>query len=74
MAMMPIPEDIIQEIGLSEPKSLKNTAQLIYDSKQYSIKIPVILIEEMEWQSGDNIQITIKTESLKLTKKDDSDE
>ena len=74
MAMMPIPEDIIQEIGLSEPKSLKNTAKLIYDSTQYSIKIHVILIEEMEWQPGDNIQITIKTESLKLIKKDDSNE
>jgi len=68
---MPIPEDIIQEIGLSEPKSLKKTAKLIHDGKQYSMKIPAILIEEMEWQPGDNIEITIKNESLKLTKKDD---
>ena len=71
---MPIPEDIIQEIGLNEPKSLKKTVKLINDGKQYSMKIPTILIEEMEWQPGDTIEITIQNESLKLTKKDDSDE
>ena len=71
---MPIPVDIIQEIGLSEPKSLKKTVKLIHDGKQFSIKVPTLLIEEMEWQPGHNIEITIKNESLKLTKKDDSDE
>lgn len=70
---MPIPEDIIQEIGLNEPKSLKKTVKLIHDGKQYSMKIPAILIEETEWKSGDTIEITIKNESLKLTKKDDLD-
>jgi len=70
---MPIPEDIIQEIGLSEPKSLKKSIKLIHDGVQYSIKIPTILIEEMEWQQGDDIEITIENESLKLTRKDDSD-
>jgi len=71
---MPIPEDIIQEIGLSEPKSLKKIVKLIHDGNQFSIKIPIVLIEEVEWQPGDNIEITIKNESLKLTKKDDSDD
>ena len=70
---MPIPEDIIQEIGLNEAKSLKKTVKLIHDGKQYSMKIPTILIEEMEWQPGDTIEITIQNESLKLTKKDDLD-
>ena len=71
---MPIPEDIIREIGLNEPKSLKKTVKLIHDGKQYSMKIPTILIEEMEWQPGDTIEITIQNESLKLTKKDGLDD
>lgn len=71
---MAIPKDIIQGIGLSEPKSLKRAVKLIYDGKQYSIKIPAILIEEIEWQAGDNIEITIKNEYLKFTKKNDFDD
>ena len=34
------------------------------------MKIPAILTEEMELQPGDTIEITIKSESLILTNKD----
>lgn len=63
-----IPPEIIEDIGLKEPISIKKTVTLIYDSKQYSIKIPAGIIEEIEWKAGDKIEIEIEGDWLKLRK------
>jgi len=63
-----IPSEIIEEIGLKEPISMKKTVALIYDSKQYSIKIPAGIIEEIKWKAGDKIEIEIEGAELKLRK------
>jgi len=58
----PIPDDIMDEIELKEPESLIKTVKLIHDAKhtkQYSVKIPTMFIEEIGWQAGDNIEIEI---------------
>ena len=57
-----IPSEIIEEIELKEPKSLKKTATLIQDTKhtkQYSIKFTVEIIESVKWVAGDKIEIEI---------------
>lgn len=63
-----VPAEIIEEIGLKEPISLKKTAPLLYDTKQYSIKIPAGIIEEVNWSAGDTIDIEIESDGLKLRK------
>lgn len=63
-----MPAEIIEEIGLKEPASLKKTTPLLYDSKQYSIKIPTGIIEEVNWDAGDKIDIEIESDGLKLRK------
>ncbi len=61
-----VPAEIIEEIGLKEPMSLKKTAPLLYDTKQYSIKIPAGIIEEVNWAAGDKIDFEIEGDGLKL--------
>lgn len=68
---MPIPKDVVEEIGLKEPTSLKKTVKLIYDAKhtkQYTLRIPAAFIEKVNWGAGDIIRIEIENRSLKLTK------
>jgi hypothetical protein len=69
-----VPADIIDEIELKEPISIKKTATLIRDIKkhthttQYSIKFPTGIIEEIMWNAGDKIEIEIENDYLKLRK------
>ncbi len=66
-----VPPEIIEEIGLKEPESIKKTVTLIQDTKhtkQFSIKIPAGIIEEVKWKAGDKIDIEIETDGLKLRK------
>jgi hypothetical protein len=66
-----VPSDIIDEIGLREPAPIKKTATLIQDikhTKQFSIKFPTGIIEEIQWAAGDKIEIEIETGGLKLRK------
>ncbi len=66
-----IPPEIIEEIELHEPESIKKTATLIQDTKhtkQFSIKIPNVIIEEIKWKAGDKIEFVIENEGLKLQK------
>jgi hypothetical protein len=66
-----VPSEIIEEIGLREPKTLKKTATLIQDTKhtnQYSIKISTDLIESVNWIAGDKIEIKIENDELILRK------
>lgn len=66
-----IPLEIIKEIELQKPVSLKKTVTLIQDkkrTKQYSIKIPRVIIEEVQWVAGDKIDIEIEDIGLKLRK------
>ena len=64
-----VPSDIIGEIKLKEPVSIKKTATLIQDvkhTKQFSIKFPIGVIEEIKWVAGDKIEIEIENDGLKL--------
>lgn len=63
-----VPPEIVEEIGLKEPVSIKKTATLIHDTKQFSIKIPAGIIEEIRWKAGDKIEFEIENERLKLRK------
>jgi len=66
-----VPPEVIEEIGLKEPKTLKKTVTLIQDTKhtkQYSIKFPVDIIESVNWIAGDKIEITIENDGLNLRK------
>lgn len=68
---MAIPDDIVEEIGLKKPTSLKKTVKLIYDAKhtkQYTLRIPAGFIEKVNWEAGDMIEIEIENGSLKLRK------
>lgn len=69
MAMPKIPPEIIEEIELQEPKSIKKTATLLQDvkhTKQFSIKFPAGIIEVIKWKVGDKICIEIEGDGLKL--------
>lgn len=61
-----IPEEIIEEIRLGEAKKIKKTVTLIGDTKQFSIKLPKAVIEEIGWKAGDKIDIEIDNTNLKL--------
>lgn len=64
-----IPPEILEEIGLQKPSAMKKTVTLIQDSKhtkQFSIKFPVGMIEEVGWNAGDKIEILIENDELKL--------
>lgn len=66
-----IPAEIFEKIGLKEPESIKKTVTLIQDvkhTKQFSIKIPAGIIEEVKWNAGDKIDIEIENDGLKLRK------
>lgn len=66
-----VPPEILEEIGLSEPKTIVKTATLIQDKKhtmQFSIKIPAGIIEEIGWAAGDQIEIRVEIDGLKLQK------
>ncbi len=68
---MPIPKDVVEEIGAKEPTSLKKTVKLIYDSKhtkQYTLRIHAGFIEKVNWKAGDMIEIELENGSLKLRK------
>jgi antitoxin component of MazEF toxin-antitoxin module len=68
---MPIPKDVVEEIGLKEPTSLKKAVKLIYDAKhtkQYTLRIPAGFIEKVKWKAGDMIEIELENGSLKLRK------
>lgn len=69
MAKPRVPAEIIEEIELQEPKSIKKTATLLQDvkhTKQFSIKFPAGIIEEIKWKAGDKINIEIEEDGLKL--------
>jgi hypothetical protein len=69
MAKPKIPSEIIEEIELQEPKSIKKRAILLQDdkhTKQFSIKFPVGIIDEIKWKKGDKISIEIEEDGLKL--------
>lgn len=71
-----IPPEILDEIGLKEPKAIKRTATLIQDkkhTKQFSIKFPAGTIEEIGWEAGDKIEIRIESDGLKLQKAEETD-
>ena len=64
-----IPKSIIDEIKLSEPKPLTKTATLIQDTKytkQFSLKIPISIIEEVGWKAGSRIAVQVDGNCLKL--------
>ncbi|NJD53872.1 MAG: hypothetical protein FIB07_13510 [Candidatus Methanoperedens sp.] len=65
-----IPPEILAEIRLKEPVSIKKNVTLLYDAtaRQFSIKIPTGIIEEAKWKAGDKIDIEIDDEGLKLRK------
>lgn len=66
-----VPPEILEEIGLSEPKTITKTATLIQDKKhtmQFSIKFPAGVIEEIGWTAGDRIEIRVESDGLKLLK------
>jgi antitoxin component of MazEF toxin-antitoxin module len=68
---MAIPKDVVEEIGLKEPASLKKSVKLIYDAKhtkQYTLRIPAGFIEKVDWKAGDMIEIELENGSLKLRK------
>lgn len=69
-----IPDDIMNEIGLKSAKKLQKTVTLIQDVKhtgQFSIKIPVEFIENVDWTAGDKLIIEVEIDSLKFTKAQD---
>lgn len=69
--MAKIPDEIISEIELQEPESLKKIVTLIQDVKhtnQFSIKIPASIIDEIDWNGGDKISIEIENGNLVLKK------
>lgn len=64
-----IPKEIIEEIKLGEPMAIKKTVTLIQDTKhtkQFSIKLPIDIIEKIKWKAGDKIEIEIDNTMLKL--------
>lgn len=66
-----IPDEIMEEIELQEPESLKKVVTLIQDVKhtnQFSIKIPASIIDEIDWNGGDKISIEIENNKLVLKK------
>lgn len=66
-----IPDEIMEEIELKEPESLRKVATLIQDTKhtnQFSIKIPASIIDEIDWNGGDRISIEIEDGKLVLKK------
>ena len=74
LTYMAIPDDIVEEVGLKEPTSLKKSVKLIYDAKhtkQYTIRIPPGFIEKVDWEGGDMIQIELDDKGLKLTRDED---
>jgi bifunctional DNA-binding transcriptional regulator/antitoxin component of YhaV-PrlF toxin-antitoxin module len=71
-----IPPEILEEIGLREPKAIKRIATLIQDkkhTKQFSLKFPAGTIEEIGWEAGDKIEIKIESDGLKLQKAEETD-
>ncbi|MFZ2412250.1 MAG: hypothetical protein WAW23_11815 [Candidatus Methanoperedens sp.] len=69
MAKPKVPAEIVEEIELQEPKSIKKTATLLQDvkhTKQFSIKFPAGIIDEIKWKMGDKISIEIEEDGLKL--------
>ncbi len=63
-----VPPEILEEIGLKEPVSIKKTATLLHDGKQFSIKIPAGIIEEIGWDAGDKVEVEIESDGLKIKK------
>lgn len=69
-----IPPEILKEIGLQEPRTIQKSATLIQDmkhTKQFSIKFPAGIIEEIGWKAGDKIEIVIENGGLKLHRNKD---
>ena len=69
-----IPPEILEEISLQKPSTMKKVVTLIQDTKhtkQFSIKFPVGMIEEIGWNAGDKIEILIENDGLKLHKAKD---
>ena len=69
MAMPKVPPEIIEEIELQEPISIKKIATLLQDvkhTKQFSIKFPAGIIDEIKWKVGDKISIEIEEDGLKV--------
>jgi len=69
-----IPPEILEEIGLKEPAPIRRSATLLQDkkyTKQFSIKFPAGLIEELGWEAGDKIEMRIESDGLKLLKVED---
>lgn len=68
MARARVPSEIIEEIELQEPESIKKTTTLLQNKQtsQYSIKFPAGIIDEVKWEKGDKISIEIEEDGLKL--------
>ena len=69
-----IPDDIMNEIGLKSAKKRQKTVTLIQDLKhtgQFSIKIAVEFIGNVDWTAGDKLIIEVEIDSLKFTKAQD---
>lgn len=66
-----VPPELIEEIGLKEPVSIKKPATLLHDGKQFSIKIPSGIIEEIGWKSGEKVEVEIESDGLKIRKVED---
>ena len=68
-----VPDWVIDKIKLGEAKALEEEATLIYDksTNQFSVKLPIRIMYEVEWHGGDKIVVKIDGKGIKLERKDD---
>jgi hypothetical protein len=64
------PMHIIEMMKLIEPVQLSKTTKLLQNKKngQFSVKVPVLIMRELDWSAGDKIDIIIEDDGLKLKK------
>jgi hypothetical protein len=55
-----IPEEIVEELKLAEPKRYSVGVKLLFDSKQYSMKIPARVSADFELHPTDKFELTIE--------------
>jgi hypothetical protein len=62
------PQEIIDMMKLKKPSKPHKVMTLLQNHGQFSIKFPAVIMRELDWITGDKIDIIIEDDGLKLKK------
>lgn len=66
MNVKKVPPQVIEKISLKEPQQEKRTIKVIFDKKQFSVKLPRKIAIELGLKKGDTFEAVVEDGTLKL--------